>query len=520
MFLQLKAVFACMAGVIAALATWLLVDASGLTGSEFIYHGDTAVGGDVRGFYLYEFVFSIFFALMTASADAIFRETPAQRRAEYALAIGCGLGCGLIGPGIGILFAGLYPAPMASITDASGPFLLNVLLLCLGWCIIGGVVGAVPGIARRSLWIAKRGAIGGALGTVVGAFLFHLSTSIFESDNSEGLAWRLGALILTGSVSALLATVVPDISRPVWLKRTLKSGSIREYTVARSPFRIGRDEGCDIVVDETPGIAPVHIVIEAIPQTNRHRLRHAARSPGGRAIYTATTLNGEPMTSEKWLTDGDKIRVGDLAFEFHDRATHVDEPEAPRIQDRPYEEDRQWELANKTTAIQRSILVVDEALPADKPTASVDQTTVTDAFGKLAPIVGQPTLAGARAGREDSATSSRPAAPISAAVDEAGAFRVIGTRLACIGGPYLGQSFPLSHETSLIGRSLDHAIALPADTSVSRVHARIVYEGGRHYISDFGSQNGLLVNDDLVTEPRRLQPADVIQVGATRLRYE
>jgi hypothetical protein len=101
-----------------------------------------------------------------------------------------------------------------------------------------------------------------------------------------------------------------------------------------------------------------------------------------------------------------------------------------------------------------------------------------------------------------------------------GGLNIIGTRLACVGGPYLGQSFPLSYHIALIGRSLDHAIALPADTSVSRIHAQIIYEGGRHVISDYGSSNGLLINDEPVTEPHTLRISDIIAVGSTLLRYE
>ena len=494
MFLQPKAVFATLAGVIAAFATWLLVDASGLTASEFIYNGESAVGGDKSGYFLYQFAFALLLCLMTASADAIFRETPEQRRNCYLIALACGFAGGLLGPGIGLAFAAMFPVPQADPDGTSGRFLFNVFLLAFGWSVVGGAAGSIPGFARKSGWIAQRGALGGAVGTLAGAFLFQISTSIFDADTSFGLFWRLGAIILTGGLSSFLANLVPDVTKQVWLKVVDKRGKGPEYIIARSPFRIGKDPACDIVPLESKGLAPIHLIIEAIPQTNRHRLRHAARSPGGRAIYAITEVNDEPMTSEKWLSNGDKISVSDLVYEFHDKATYVEKPEPPRIQDRPYSEDRNWELQSKTTAISRSMLPVLEELDTEPVPA---------------PLVAS---AGAQTALRDK--------PVEAEASTETTFKSIGTRLACIGGPYQGQSFPLTHQAALIGRSLDHQVALPADTSVSRVHAKIVYEGGRHHISDAGSQNGLLVNDEILHEPRILEIADVIKVGNTILRYE
>jgi pSer/pThr/pTyr-binding forkhead associated (FHA) protein len=98
--------------------------------------------------------------------------------------------------------------------------------------------------------------------------------------------------------------------------------------------------------------------------------------------------------------------------------------------------------------------------------------------------------------------------------------RTLGARLTAISGPYAGQSFPLSHRAVTLGRAADRDIPLPADTSVSRTHARITYEAGRHVVADDGASNGTLVNDHLLDVPLPLQGGDVIQIGATALRYE
>lgn len=96
----------------------------------------------------------------------------------------------------------------------------------------------------------------------------------------------------------------------------------------------------------------------------------------------------------------------------------------------------------------------------------------------------------------------------------------IGTRLVCIAGPYRGQAFPVTSGQTTIGRAMDHTISLPADSSVSRLHARIVYENGRHSLADAGSSHGTELNGEVIMEPRVLRTSDVIGLGETMLRYE
>ena len=95
-----------------------------------------------------------------------------------------------------------------------------------------------------------------------------------------------------------------------------------------------------------------------------------------------------------------------------------------------------------------------------------------------------------------------------------------GTRLVCVQGPYSGQSFPLSHAPATIGRAPEQTIPLPADTSISRLHARITYADGRHLLADGGSSNGTFINGSRVADARPLSSGDTIVLGDTALRYE
>lgn len=110
--------------------------------------------------------------------------------------------------------------------------------------------------------------------------------------------------------------------------------------------------------------------------------------------------------------------------------------------------------------------------------------------------------------------------PIGDATVMPGSSSGLGSRLFCTQGPYAGQSFPLTHAPTTIGRASDRDIALPADTSVSRAHARIVYQASRHIVSDDGSSNGTFVNGARVADARPLTHGDTVQVGDTAFRYE
>jgi VWFA-related protein len=63
-----------------------------------------------------------------------------------------------------------------------------------------------------------------------------------------------------------------------------------------------------------------------------------------------------------------------------------------------------------------------------------------------------------------------------------------------------------------VGRARDNQIVLE-DPTVSRHHAWIKSEGEDFLVFDVGSGNGTFVNDDRVTEPRRLENGDVVRFG-------
>lgn len=78
--------------------------------------------------------------------------------------------------------------------------------------------------------------------------------------------------------------------------------------------------------------------------------------------------------------------------------------------------------------------------------------------------------------------------------------------------------FPLFKDRLTIGRTAHNDIQLNAQF-ISRQHAVIVTEQGRTKIVDWGSKNGVLVNEKRVSE-QTLENGDIVTIGTTDFRYE
>jgi pSer/pThr/pTyr-binding forkhead associated (FHA) protein len=76
-----------------------------------------------------------------------------------------------------------------------------------------------------------------------------------------------------------------------------------------------------------------------------------------------------------------------------------------------------------------------------------------------------------------------------------------------------GRTYQLYRGETLIGRSADNHIYITDDTTVSKVHAKIVEQNNHFRLYDLGSTNGTRVNGQWVRQPVLLQSNDEIQLG-------
>ena len=75
---------------------------------------------------------------------------------------------------------------------------------------------------------------------------------------------------------------------------------------------------------------------------------------------------------------------------------------------------------------------------------------------------------------------------------------------------------PIVGET-IVGREPACDLVL-SDITVSRRHAAVRRDGNTVVISDLGSSNGTFVNDERIVDATRVEPGDVVRLGAAEVR--
>jgi hypothetical protein len=89
--------------------------------------------------------------------------------------------------------------------------------------------------------------------------------------------------------------------------------------------------------------------------------------------------------------------------------------------------------------------------------------------------------------------------------------------LVLLEGGRPGTTFRIRKQAVTIGRLPDCDLVI-ADPGASRRHARVHAEGGDYVLTDLGSTNGTLVNDEPVRE-RTLTDGDRITIGTTDIEF-
>ena len=101
---------------------------------------------------------------------------------------------------------------------------------------------------------------------------------------------------------------------------------------------------------------------------------------------------------------------------------------------------------------------------------------------------------------------------------EARATRPKRASLRVQGGFYAGLEVPVDRTRMVIGRGRGADLVV-AESTMSREHAAIGFDGEGCYVEDLQSTNGTKVNDERVTRAR-LQDGDEIQLGRLKLQVQ
>ncbi len=396
-------------------------------------------------------------------------------------------------------------------------FTHQVLARALGWSLLGALPGLAAGAATFSRKRAMHGLIGGLLGGFLGGFAFDLVASLITNPVTGAAAASAGqttieiggpsraiGFTLIGAFTGLFIGLVEELLKQGWVRVLAGKNEGRDYILSKPLTVLGRDERADVPLYGDPNVAAQHAAIKL--EGGRHILLKGPTPP-------AVVVNGQAVQDQQLLRDGDMIQIGQIRIAFHEKAT------ANRVGRAPVD-------VQKAAAAGSAVQV-----PADHcqfcgakrdasggclcSVSSAGMPMPTPQMSQFDPGGGYPPPQPTGYGPPTAFGQSGPPTGYGPPT----AFGQTGSLLKAQDGPYAGHTFPLSGPSVSIGRDPGNDVALNSDSTISRRHARIVDEGGRHVVYDDGSSNGTFVNSVRV-QVQTLAPGDIIQFGSSTFRYD
>lgn len=385
--------------------------------------------------------------------------------------------------------------PEARIPSVPGPIVFILMLIGrgLGWALIGAFIGLSQGIATSSIRRMVNGTVGGFIGGGIGGSVFEILVWLNKGGvtNFPPGIIRFISFSATGGAIGLFIGFAQELAKKAWLVRLVGLNEGKQYTIEKDETVIGRSELVDVPIFGDPDVAERHAIIM------RHGERFYIQDLGS---YAGTRLNDNPVSKEV-LRDRDVITVGKTRLLFREKAT--ERPDY--VPSESYRPSTQIPVSPHVCPFCGSIKDANGncqcTLAAPGKTAMQSGTA-----GQTAQLTAR---IGDQPGQDQYVTQ-----PLQTGVPDSGK-----ARLVAIAGPYAGQVFALKPDVTEIGRESTKDIALSADNTVSRKHARIVREGNSYVIYDEGSSNGTYVNNIRVTR-QELANSDTVQIGRTKFRIE
>jgi pSer/pThr/pTyr-binding forkhead associated (FHA) protein len=240
--------------------------------------------------------------------------------------------------------------------------------------------------------------------------------------------------------------------------------------------------------------------------------------------YNGIRINGERINGRYEVKEGDLVEIGDyhlalqrqeIEMEAEPQAKPEGWPAAGTVPD--------FRLPDEIVAQPEPIVstrdtIVDQPAPPELPQA-IAATLDAKSDGRALPPFKIPSSPTAARG-----SPAFEAPPVKVSDEEptralsVGPARVSAVaRLVCVSTSYAGREFALTRPELIIGRVEDNDIVIE-HRSVSRNHAKVLFDGRTHKIVDLQSANGILVNGEeyAMTDLRK---NDLIELGHVRFRF-
>lgn len=224
--------------------------------------------------------------------------------------------------------------------------------------------------------------------------------------------------------------------------------------------------------------------------------------------YNGIRVNGDRINGKATLYLGDHIQLGDFRLQIS----------GDELRPRPEEITQKTQVpknvSEEVTNTEPMVVAPLNTGPQQQMQPPVQQPSAPAAALQSQPPIPQPRT------RNDSFDESTALIRLSdiAQKPSGPAQQISGPvpKLVCVKGPMAGREWPVSKTEVVIGRGQENDIVVD-HRSLSRQHAKLVFNGQSYRVIDCNSSNGTLVNGEKYAQVD-LKRGDVIELGHVKVR--
>jgi len=310
-----------LAGLVGALATWLLLEAVVRPDARSNWYGDSVTTGNV----IATLAFVAGLGLILSAWDGIqARSWPKSwklvAKALPVLAVG-----GLVG---GCITDKVYTSMIDDVYDEAAARAAQAVDFVEGeriffdyveshihlprgiaLALVGITVGAALGAASRSSKRAVNAVVGGLVGGFVGGYLFDY----IGGTDSSGAMSRLVATVITGVLIGVAMGLVETARREHWLEIVTGGMAGKQFILYHDDTVVGAGADCHVTLIKDPQIAPRQVSL---------RRTGAGLTLSNLDPMRPVLINGHPV-QQQTLGDGDLVQLGATVLRYRERGDNA-----------------------------------------------------------------------------------------------------------------------------------------------------------------------------------------------------
>jgi hypothetical protein len=283
-----------LAGLLGATAGWGISEPGFVDGPRTGFHW-----GDVFMVPLVVTLMCVGFAV----AESLVERSARKALIRGGLALPLGMILGFLFSGLANVFysIGLAICRAAGVLSFHNP--AAWIARGLAWMVLGAAGGVIYGIIGQSMKKTGYGALGGAVGALVGGTVFD-PIAIATHGGATSRAVGFGLLgMATGVAIGLVESALKDR----WLYVTAGPLAGKQFILYKPRTAVGSSQSCDIYLFKDPEILPEHAIFEM---------------KGSKVHLIATGaayISGQPVRGLRVLESGTIIQLGRYAFRYQER---------------------------------------------------------------------------------------------------------------------------------------------------------------------------------------------------------